>query len=398
MTQRIYYDDSYLREFEALVVKSDETPRGFELILNRTAFYPTSGGQPHDLGDIENCPLVEVLERDEEIVHRLSVNVAASSLHCQVDWPRRFDHMQQHTGQHVLSQAFVRSAGLNTVGFHMGSDYATVDLDTEGVSAQQLRQAEKLANEVVFENRPIRVRIVPPEQVPELGLRKESQRLGPLRVVEVQEFDVSACGGTHVRTTGEIGSVVIRKVERVNRRARVEFVCGKRALEAHHHDLELLNAVARQFSVGPIETPARVEKQILEARDLRKSLQAKNKTLARLLARELYEQAATGGRPPVVKYLFEGEEMDFLRMVAHELLAQGPCVVLLGSAGEQASLMLALSESLQGDLRQILPECCLLIEGKGGGTRSLVQAGGKNSNRLQAALDLAEGEIRKGFV
>ncbi len=398
MTQRLYYDDSYLCEFAAKIVRTEETAKGFEIVLDQTAFYPTSGGQLHDLGVIANSPVEDVFEREEEIVHRLSIAVPASTLHCQVDWARRFDHMQQHTGQHVLSQAFVRTAKLNTVGFHMGTDYATVDLDSETVSTQQLHEAEKLANEVVFDNRPIGVRVVPPERVPELALRKESQRIGPLRIVEVLDFDVSACGGTHVRQTGEIGSIVIRKVERVNRKARVEFVCGKRALTAHQRDLELLHAISRQLSVGPAEAPARVEKQIQESRELRRVLLVKNRTLASLLAKELYLQAASGSGLVVVKQLFEGEEIEFLRMLIHGLLAQGPCVVLLGSAGEQASLLFALSESLQGDLRRILPECCLLIEGKGGGGRTLVQAGGKNSSRLEAALDLAEREIRKGFV
>jgi alanyl-tRNA synthetase len=298
--------------------------------------------------------------------------------------------MQQHTGQHVLSQAFVRAAKRNTVGFHMGADYVTIDLDAESINAQQISEAEHLANEIVYENRPIAIRIVPEAEVPALGLRKESQRVGPLRVVSVEDFDVSACGGTHVRRTGEIGSVVIRKVERVNRQARVEFACGRRSVVSGQRDLETLSFVARQLSVGLNEVPARVEKQIQESRQLRKTLQVKNRILAGLLAKELYAQVQGQEGRLIVKQLFEDEEMEFLKLLAQALVSLGNCVVLLGSGGLQASLLFAQGENLPGDLRQILPACCQLIEGKGGGTRTLVQAGGKNTSQLQQALDLAE--------
>ena len=255
MTERLYYHDSYLRQFEARIVKSEQTAQGCEVVLDATAFYPTSGGQPHDLGTMSGARIQEVVERDDEIVHCLTGSFAGERLRCEIDWARRFDHMQQHTGQHVLSQAFVRAAKRNTVGFHMGADYVTIDLDAEGISPQQISAAEHLANEIIYENRPIAVRIVPEAEVPALGLRKESQRIGPLRVVSVEDFDVSACGGTHVRRTGEIGSIVIRKVERVNRQARVEFVCGRRSVVSGQRDLETLSTVARQLSVGLNEVP-----------------------------------------------------------------------------------------------------------------------------------------------
>jgi alanyl-tRNA synthetase len=397
MTERLYYHDSYLRQFEARVVKAGMAADGYEVVLDSTAFYPTSGGQPHDLGVVAGARVREVAEREGEIVHCLESPVAEERVECAIDWARRFDHMQQHTGQHVLSQAFIRAGRRNTVGFHMGDDYATIDLDAENIGQQQLSEAERLANTIIYENRPIAVRIVPEAEVPVLGLRKESQRTGPLRVVSVEDFDVSACGGTHVRRTGEIGSIVIRKVERVNRQARVEFVCGRRALIAGQRDLESLSLVARQFSVGLSEVPARVEKQVQEARQLRKALQVKNKLLAGLLAKELYAEAAQRQGCRIVKQLFADEELEFLKLLAQALLSQGSCVVLLGSGGAQAALLLfAQSDGLPGDLRQILPECCRLIEGKGGGTRTLVQAGGKNASQLQPALDLAEQRIMSG--
>jgi alanyl-tRNA synthetase len=396
MTERLYYHDSYLRQFDARVLTSEQTAQGFEVVLSATAFYPTSGGQPHDLGIVGGARIQEVVERDDEIVHRLDGPVTGERLECEIDWERRFDHMQQHTGQHVLSQAFVRAGKRNTVGFHLGADYVTIDLDAEGIGQQQLSEAEHLANTIIYENRPIAVRIVPETEVPALGLRKESERAGSLRVVSIEDFDVSACGGTHVRRTGEIGSIVIRKVVRVNRQTRIEFVCGRRSFVSGQRDLETLSLVARQFSVGLNEVPARVEKQIQEARQLRKVLQVKNKMLAGLLARELYAQAPPRQGTRIVKQLFEDEEMEFLKLLAQALLSQGDCVALLGSGGAQASLLLAQSDNLQGDLRQILPACCQLIEGKGGGTRTLVQAGGKNASQVQQALDLAEQQMMSG--
>ena len=251
MTERLYYQDSYLREFVGDRVRVAETAKGFEVVLNQTAFYPTSGGQPHDLGFIEDSPVQDVYENpDGEIVHSMTQPIQAGALRCSIDWTRRFDHMQQHTGQHILSQAFLRTGQLDTASFHMGATYATIDLSAGNISNDQVRRAEDLANDIIRENRLIKVKIVPSDEASALGLRKESRREGSLRVVEVDEFDVSACGGTHVRQTGEISEIVVRKIERVNRQVRVEFVCGQRALESHRSALLSLDTIATRLSSG----------------------------------------------------------------------------------------------------------------------------------------------------
>jgi alanyl-tRNA synthetase len=394
MTRRLYYLDSYLRQFQANVLKLSQTDTGFEIVLDQTAFYPTSGGQPHDLGCIQGRPILDVFENEKaEIIHRAEKPVESGELECSIDWLRRFDHMQQHTGQHILSQAFLRTCQLNTVGFHMGASYSTIDLESGNIGKDQLRQAEDLANAIVYESRPVTVRLVSPQEVPNLNLRKESQRQGPLRIVEVEDFDVSACGGTHVRMTGEIGGILIRKVERVKRQTRVEFVCGRRALESHRADLRSLDTIARKFSVGLDEAAQRVEKQIEENRQLRKALQERRETLVELLARDFYAKAQEHQGFKTVKQLFEDEEFDFVKSLAQSIVSQGRCVALLGNKSSQAELVLAQSESMRWDLRELLSECCKLIEGKGGGTANLVQGGGKNPQQLQAALDLAESRI-----
>ncbi|MEW5979849.1 MAG: alanyl-tRNA editing protein [Acidobacteriota bacterium] len=395
MTQRLYYFDSYLRQFTARVQHWSESPQGgADLVLDQTAFYPTSGGQPFDLGRIEGGEVMEVYENEEgAIVHRVDRPPSATQVRCEIDWPRRLDHMQQHTGQHILSQAFVRECQLNTVGFHMGKETSTIDLEAPNVTAQQLRQAEDLANAIVFENRSVKTRIVPAQDVPTLNLRKESLREGPLRIVEVEDFDLSACGGTHVRQTGEIGAIVIRRTERINRQARVEFLCGRRAVAAHRADHDYLDAIAQKFSVGWYESLTRVEKQLEETKQLRKTLQEKNRILARLLGRELYEAAPAHEGWRLVTRCFEGEDADFLKLLVQSALSFGPAVILLGNRAEQAQLVFAQTESIGFDLRQILSESCQLLGGKGGGTKTLVQGGGKEVGQLAAALDLAASKI-----
>jgi alanyl-tRNA synthetase len=394
MTKRLYYDDSYLRNFRAKALKISQTEKGCEITLDQTAFYPSSGGQPHDLGSIHSGLVEDVFENEGgDIVHCVDRPVDSQDLECIIDWERRFDHMQQHTGQHVLSQAFLRTSKLGTVSFHMGVDYATIDLNAESVSMEQVHKTEDLANSILYENRPVRVRIATPEEAPELSLRKESHRSGPLRIVEVVDFDVSACGGTHVKSTGEVGMISIRKIERVNRQARIEFVCGRRALKLHRRDIQSLEAIARTFSVGLHETPQRVEKQGEEVRQLRRLLQEKNKTLASLLAREIYLEAPEYQEFKMVKRLFEYEEIDFIKLLAQSVVAQGPCVALLGNRSVQVQLVFAQSESLPWDMRPLINECCKLIEGRGGGSRTLAQAGGRNPSHLRSALDWAEAQI-----
>lgn len=390
MTDRLYYSDSYLTEFEARVLQGEQVGKFFEARLDRTALYPTSGGQPHDLGSIEGFPVVDVVDgTDGNIIHRLEHRLPLTRVRCQVHWPRRFDHMQQHTGQHILSQAFIQVASLTTVGFHLSAEYSTIDLEAAEVGPDVFRSAEDLANSIVYQNRSITPRQVPPDEAASLNLRKPSQRKGILRVVTIEDFDVSACGGTHVRQSGEIGGIFINRVERVNRRTRVEFVCGRRSLHSYRRRSGDLDRIAKGLSVALQDAPDRVEKQTQEMKAIRKRLKAKDEWLAELLAQDLFDQAPSRGGIRIVKQQFEGEERGFLTLLAQRLLACGPCWVLLGNGGEQAQLLLARSESLPGDLRPVMKECSRMISGKGGGTAALVQGGGSDSSQLRNTLDCA---------
>jgi alanyl-tRNA synthetase len=292
MTKHLYYEDSYLSRFQARIQQVVVAGNISEIILDQSAFYPTSGGQPHDRGTVNGRPVVEVSETEKgEILHRIGGIIEGEVADCQIDWDRRFDFMQQHTGQHILSQAFLKLAQANTVGFHLGADYATIDLDCETLPAGLIGQVENLANSIVEENRWVEARIVAAGEVVSLGLRKESKRGGPLRIVEVQGFDVSACGGTHVRNTGEIGTILIRKLERVNRQLRVEFICGGRTRQSYREIVAVLDLSARKFSSAWLELPDRIEKMLEENKELRKKLQEKNRQLAGALARQFYAES-----------------------------------------------------------------------------------------------------------
>jgi alanyl-tRNA synthetase len=396
MTRRLYYTDSYLQHFRARLLGQSEASGGWRVVLDCTAFYPGSGGQPNDVGMIEGIEVYDVSEDDRgQVFHCLRQAIQQQGeVHGAIDWGRRFDHMQQHSGQHILSQAFVRTSNLNTIGFHMGPDWATIDLDTEVLTREQTNKAEDLANITIYENRPVRIRLVSPEEVSSLGLRKASQREGPLRIVEVHDFDVSACGGTHVGTTGEIGGILIRKVERINRQARVSFVCGRRIIGAHRSDLDVLDATARKFSAGYLELPQRVERQMEECKQLKKTLQEKNKQLSRFLAGKLYAEMSIQAGFRIIRKTFENEEFEFVKLLAQSLVSCGPCIALLANKSDQAQLVFATSECLSFDLRPIMGECCKILEGKGGGSHHLVQGGGKRVSHLQTALDWAESQIQ----
>jgi len=257
-TKRLYYDDSYLRHFTAQVVESTKVKGRPAVILDRTAFYPTSGGQPHDRGLINGIPVINVIERkDGTVVHVLEEPLPGevTTVEGEIDWERRFDHMQQHTGQHILSQACLQRLKAETVGFHLGADYATIDLNKAPLSEKKLEAAEALANAVVFANRPVVARFVSKEELAAMPLRKPPAVEGPIRIVTVEGFDWSPCGGTHVRATGEVGVIKIVRYERRGAETRLTFLCGERAWRDYHQKNRLLRRLATRFSVAVMIRP-----------------------------------------------------------------------------------------------------------------------------------------------
>src|SRR5438105_3985421 len=259
-TERLYYNDPYLLEFDATVVERKPVGDRLGIVLDKTAFYPTSGGQPNDLGTINGVSLVDCVEEEESgtVIHVVQREIPTGPVHCRIDAARRTDHMQQHSGQHVLSQAFVELFNWPTVSFHLGVVTCTIDLPADSFSREQAEKAEDLANRIVRENRSVAVRYVAHEDIAEAGLRKPTERTGDIRVIDIAGYDRSACGGTHVRTTGEIGPILITRIERAKKQTRVEFICGNRVLKYARQGNHTLEAISQTISAAPLETAAAV--------------------------------------------------------------------------------------------------------------------------------------------
>ncbi|MGA8306166.1 MAG: alanyl-tRNA editing protein, partial [Candidatus Acidiferrales bacterium] len=263
-TERLYYRDSFLREFDAQVISCEKEGERWKIVLDRTAFYPTSGGQPYDTGKLGDVPVIEVADVEHKVVHYASAAIPVGPVHGVIDWPRRIEHMQQHTGQHLLSAAFIELFGFQTVSFHLGKEISTIDLDTPAAKPEHLEKAERRVNEVIFEDKPVVIRFGTAEELAEAGIRKKVEREGILRAIEVEGFDRQPCGGTHLERTGQAGLLLIRKLERRRDQCRVEFACGFRALAVARGDFSKLTQAASLLSCGLAEVPAVLGKLIEE--------------------------------------------------------------------------------------------------------------------------------------
>ena len=379
---RLYYQDAYLRQFSARVV--DRSAEGCRLRLDRTAFYPTSGGQPHDTGTIAGAAVLDVIEEGDEVVHVTAEPVLETEVECSIDWERRFDHMQQHTGQHLLSAVLHGMFGWNTVGFHLGAAASTIDLDTGQASAEQLRAAELRANELVFENRPVTISFEPAAEAQ--GLRKASDREGLLRIVTIEGLDRSACGGTHVRTTAEIGPVLIRKCERVRSNVRLEFLCGLRAVRRARADFEALSRIALGLSASLDEAAALVESQRRALIASEKALAKARVELARRRGVELYQTAAEAdGMRRYVHRISEGPLDEEVRALAQGFTS-GARAVFVAFSENPPSVLLAASADSGLHAGQILKEALAAAGGRGGGNAQLAQGSVPSAGELERVL------------
>lgn len=389
MTARLYYQDSYLKEFPASVIETAEGGR--RVYLDRTAFYPTSGGQPHDTGVIAGAPVIDVIDEGERIAHLTSEPVAPGEAECRIAWPRRFDHMQQHTGQHLLSKVLIEMYGAETVGFHLSAASATVDI-AGSITDEQAAAAELRAHEVVSENRPV---IISFEDASEAaGLRKPAEREGTLRIVTIADFDRSACGGTHVRATGEIGPIFIRKIERVHANTRLEFLCGARAVRRARADFNAVSQIARAFSAAPEETPALVARQ---AQALDASEKIRRKLAAELAVRngrELYE--ATPPDPAGLRFAFrraaKGSLDDEVRGLAQGFTA-GARACLVYIVEDPPSLLVSVSKDAGIHAGNVVKNAVSAFGGRGGGSAQTAQGSVPSRNCLDALAAAVKSAI-----
>ncbi|HXW56798.1 MAG TPA: DHHA1 domain-containing protein [Candidatus Cybelea sp.] len=379
MTERLYYHDSFLREFDATVLACDPDPEHpgerWRVVLDRTGFYPTSGGQPHDTGRLGSADVVEVADSEDGhgVVHYTSAAVKPGPVRGTIDWPRRIDHMQQHTGQHLLSAAFIELFGFPTVSFHLGREVSTIDLEAASIVPRHLDEAERRTNEIIFEDRVVAVRFGTAEELAEAGIRKKVDRRGVLRAVEVDGFDRQPCGGTHLARTGQAGVLLIRKLERRREAWRVEFVCGFRALAAARGDFTTLTQTASLLSCGLPEVPGVIAKTIDERRMQHARAKRLEERLAEFEARALVAQGTTGADDRrVVAAVLDDATPAYLGLLAAKIVAEGNVVALL--AGRTTGhVVFAQSKGGNADLGSLLGATLREFGGKGGGAKDFAQ-------------------------
>jgi alanyl-tRNA synthetase len=378
VTDRLYYTDPYLTEFDAEVLGIEPVPgtSARAAVLDRTAFYPTSGGQPFDTGMLGSVRVVDAIDRDDgTILHVIDGDLSPGRVHGRIDWPRRFEHMQQHTGQHVLSAAFDHVLKARTVSFHLGSASSTIDLSPEVMPAG-IARAEDEANRVVWEDRPVSIRFAHAAEAAELPLRKETGREGVLRLVEVEGFDLSACGGTHVRRTGAIGVIAVASWEKFRGGTRVEFLCGSRALRGYRTLRDAVTGAVRLISVLPSELPEGIERLQEDAKESKRRIKDLQARLASYDAEALAARAEERGALRVVVAALEDWDAIGLKAIASAIAARPAHAAILFSAPPPSSIVVARGEGVGLDSGAILKQIASRFGGKGGGRPELAQGGG----------------------
>ncbi len=399
MSRRLYYTDAYTTSFEAVITEKLVVGGAPAVTLAATYFYPTSGGQPFDTGQLGDQRVVNVLVRESDgaIVHILSDELDLAHAPARIDWARRFDHMQQHTGQHILSQALIQTANAHTIGFHLGEERCTIDLDVAALTPAQHQDAEELANAVVWENRPLHIHLLTHTQAAQLPLRKTPEVNGDyVRVVEIEGFDLTACGGTHVAQTGEVGLIKMEHLERMRGGVRVVFRCGRRALADYGVKNELTRRLMLSLTCGLEDVSAAVERLQAEAKSAHQALKKEQAERHALQAAALVATAEAWAGYRLVVHSRPAGDMDETRQIANQLLQHPGVIALLGVAGEKAHLLFARTPDASGAMDRLLVAALpYLGAARGGGRAEWAQGGGVAATRaqVQAALEAARRQL-----
>jgi len=382
-THRGYQTDAYQTEFEARVIDTKTIHDHEGVVLDRTFFYPTGGGQPHDTGALQTARVIDVIEEDEAVIHVIDGKIPAGRVTGKVDWERRFDHMQQHTGQHVLSQAFLQVLDAKTIGFHMGEAVVALDLATSGLTWEKIRRVEEEANRVVFQNRPVRVHEATKETLAQFPLRRPSSVEGTIRILEIDQYDWSACCGTHVRATGEIGLIKVVRFEKYKQGSRVTFLCGYRGLRAMQRKTEILEAAARRLTLGETELMKGIDRLL----DQQKHLKKLEKQLLVYEAAERTAHARKIGGSIFEHDLFIDRDVKSVQALCRQMTGNPGTVCLFGVKGERATVMLGQSQKGPLDLTSFTSTVSELLKGKGGGNQRQIQVSGRETGRLGPAME-----------
>lgn len=416
-TERLYYQDSRLLEFDARVISLSEHEGQIAVVLDRTAFYPTGGGQPTDTGTLGDARVVDCIDDENAGVRHLiqgPVPEVGDTVHGRIDWLRRLDHMQQHTGQHILSAAFVKLFDAPTRSFRVLENECEIDVALEDPSDERIERAVDLANQVIWESRPIKISQVTSQEAASLPLRKEPAREGELRVIEIADFDLTPCGGTHARSTGEVGVIAVQSWERAKGLTRIQFMAGIRALADYRKANRTAREVAELFSAGREDSPALVSRLVDENKKLRRRAGELEEVACRVEAEELLRVSGSHVRTgsdtdrvsdsitnnssdqnsslqaSIISKVFSDRDADSLKHLALALIAHSNTIALLGSRdGDTARLVFARSSDANGDMNSLMHGVCQIIGGRGGGKPDMAQGGGKNVEKLTEAIDSA---------
>jgi alanyl-tRNA synthetase len=389
-SDRLYYSDSFLRTFAGAVTDVRELAGSqgdsvWQVSLNRTAFYPTSGGQPFDTGMLRTAGLeipVEQVEEDEHGVvwHFVRKPLAAGAhVEGQIDWERRFDHMQQHTGQHLLSAIFLRELQAATVSFHLGETTSTIDLTGTPPAYRSLERVERIANEIIGEDRPVKTLYLSRDEAEAMlaagELRKLPDRQGSIRLIDIADCDRNACGGTHVRSTGQIGGLQVRGVEKVSRGVRVEFLCGLRAIRSARADIAILNETAALLSTGAAELPVAVGRLLVDGKTGAKERQRLREELAAFQAAKLASEVPIDNGLRLVVRELKDRDRDYVKLLASRTAAAAAAtaVILCAKEADPVRVFVARSRDLNFDCGRILREALASVGLRGGGSADLAQ-------------------------
>ena len=404
-TERLYYRDSHLLEFDARVVDVSERDDGaIAVMLDRTAFYPTGGGQPNDTGMLGEARVVDCIDlEDEGVLHVIQGEVpqVGDPVHGRIDELRRLDHLQQHTGQHILSAAFVKLFDAPTRSFRVLAHECEIDVELSDPTDEKIEQAVDLANQAIWKNQPIAIREVTADEAAALPLRKDPAREGELRIIEINDFDLTPCGGTHANATGEVGIIAVRGWERAKGLTRIHFMAGQRVLHDYRFANRTATHTASLFSAGRDDSPALVARLIDDSKKLARRVRELEAIACRVEADELIGQGRleAGYRPPdpiVLTRIFDDRDADSLKHLALALINHPGVIALLASRdGETARLVFARSADAAGDMNALMRQACQMIDGRGGGKSELAQGGGKRVDAVDEALAAAETSLRQ---
>jgi len=386
-TRKLFWADPYRRRFTAQVVAREEGERP-SITLNRTLFYPTGGGQPHDTGRLAGARVLAVEQKNGRVQHFVDrLPPETPEISGEIDWPRRWDHMQQHSGQHLLSAAFLDLLGRPTIGFHLSADSITIDLPGSPPTTTELERALAFTQAVISEDRLIKSGVFPASEAAKLPLRKAPTVVGPVRVVEIEGIDWSACGGTHVRSTAAIGSIAITRLERRGEQTRVHFLCGERAQADHRQRLAITQALGDVLTTGLPELPAAVARLQEELKSSQRALRKSKAQLAQAEAAQLWQDAPQFAGVRLVRRTLSDDDPKALNQLLSNLTERAGTIALLGWSGQRPRWAAGRSASLSFDLRELLPTIREIPGARGGGSPHLIQGGASDASTLETILD-----------